>query len=199
MLLKKSIIIFIYFLQFGRQGMRARSDLMSHHLPCYEASYESASINCANEHIDCRTGVAILSIVYSHIAPYLGMMDTHFRCLCITYEPLTEAVNGHTQAFRINEETEQGVGVRIVLNSNQLQNKEALMSTFLHELAHVLTFNVYSLSPGFNSGIDASHDARFFNFNILLIKLVKCIPEMENYFDLNHAALNAYKGVTYKY
>ena len=156
-------------------------------------------VKCTREVIDDAGGVALIRIVIKDLMPYLGNFPVHFRQLKIIWESREDNCNGHTMAIDAAQTEENEVGVEIFLNKKYIQSGEALLSTLLHELAHVLTFRPFSLILKYEKNHPSEHDSLFYNMNILLLKVAKGVPEIKFYFNIRHKSLNVFKYVNFIY
>jgi hypothetical protein len=152
-------------------------------------------VQIEDEMMTDREAINLIVLVIKKLCPYVGFQEVAFRHLDVFWYDSECQFNGYAKPYR--PEGRQGLAARIVLNSRFLLTRTTLLSTLLHELAHVLVIRPMSLLPLTNCPLNG-HTVVFQEQNILLIKLAKMIPEIRNAFDLYHPALNVFSSVSYR-
>jgi hypothetical protein len=163
-----------------------------------EALFLHGRVKCFEEEFTGKEVATLMALIIKELMPYLGRVKTHFKHLTIECQHSDRQVNGSTTAYYILEtnhyETSQ-MGCRILLNLKILKSGEAILSTFIHELAHALTYKPFTMVS--QNVADGGHNEEFYNMNFHLLKYVKRIPFFTEYFDVNHESMNIYKTVSY--
>jgi hypothetical protein len=180
------------------QGYVETPDEMNYDVASKESFYHGGEIFCTHDNLSGKETATLIALAIKYLIPYLGDTEIHFKHLNVVCDVVDIELNGATRKFFILEHLDLAkcvLGAEIFLNLKTLICGEVLLSTFVHELAHVLTIRPFSLlHKSFDNG---GHNSDFCNTNLRLLKYVKRIDFFQKYFDMQHPSMNAFLTVTY--